>query len=138
MALGEAVVIVSSRLCWLAVLLPMAGCGEADTARVTGTVLRQDGTPVAGARVIARSDETGQTVYGQTDTNGHFELSTAQVGAGVPPASYTMTIAEDPGDREQRRAATIAAKYSNHSRSGLNFRVAAGERKRLDLRLDPP
>jgi hypothetical protein len=113
------------------------GCSRSNVARVSGTVLRKDGTPVSGVRVIARSDETGKMGNGQTDGDGHYELGTEKMGDGIPPGDYSVIVVEDLGDEHTRRPATIATKYAKPSTSGLKVSVRAGEKTVLDMSLDP-
>jgi hypothetical protein len=119
------------------VLTVVAGCGG-DRATVTGKLLRKDGAPLVGARVIATSAESGKSAYGTTDQHGEFELGVSEQGDGVPPGSYEIMIVEDRGDPDNRRPATIAAKYRESSRSGLELNVTAGDIVELNATLDPP
>jgi hypothetical protein len=124
---------------WAAItLLAAAGCQGNDRAKVSGKLLRQDGTPLAGARVIATSGSAGKSAYGTTDQQGKFELGVAQEGDGVPPGKYEVTIVEDRGDPDNRRPASIAAKYRDPATSGLTLDVQAGETAELNLTLEPP
>jgi hypothetical protein len=119
--------------------LPIAftGCGKAGVASVSGTVVHQDGTPVVGARIIARSSESGKSANGETDANGHYELSRVVSDDGVLPGEYYVIVMEDRGDENQRRPATIAAKYTKPATSGLKFSVQPGEKTTFDMKLDP-
>ena len=119
-------------------LIAIAGCGSSDRANVTGTLLRKDGTPLVGARVIARSPETGESAYGITDSEGRFELGAAAESGGIPPGGYEVLIVEDRGDPDHRKPLSIAAKYRDPSASGLKVNVTAGEQAELNLTLDPP
>ena len=112
------------------------GCGGSDRATVSGTLLHQDGTPLVGARVIARSDATGKSAYGQTNGKGYFELGGAKEGDGIPPGDYYVTIVEDFGDENNPRPASISNKYRNPNTSGLGLSVKAGEEAVLDAKLD--
>ena len=127
-----------SRTLWGAVLLLVAigGCGGSDHASVSGTVLRHDDSPVAGAYVIARSAETGAAARGMTDDAGHFELGTTEQGDGVPPGDYYVIIVEE-RQLDDTRPPTIPSKYSSSTGSGLQLSVAAGEQKEFDVKLDP-
>lgn len=118
-------------------LAAAAGCSKSNVVSVSGKALRKDGTPVRGAQVIARSDESGKTVNGQTDANGHYDLGTEKAGDGVPPGNYYVVVIEDLGDEHARRPATIANKYSKPSTSGLKFTVQAAEKTVFDMSLDP-
>jgi hypothetical protein len=120
-----------------ALCMVIAGCGASDRGRVSGTVLRKDGTPLATARVIARSTETGLTVYGTTDSDGKFALSGDEQSDGIPAGDYDVVILEDRGNPDERRPPSIAAKYRDPATSGLTLSVEAGESKELNLTLDP-
>jgi hypothetical protein len=115
-----------------------AGCGSSDRAHVTGRVLKQDGSPLASAKLIATSAETGQSATASTDTEGRFVFGTSEPGDGIPFGNYNVVVVEDLGDMDNRRAPTIAARYRDSSKSGISFSVSAGEAKELDLKLDPP
>jgi hypothetical protein len=114
----------------------MPGCGGSSTGTVHGTVLHSDGSPLVGARVIARS-AAGETAYGTTDANGRFELGAAS-GDGVPPGDYDVIVLEDRGDPDSRQSLTVAAKYRDPEKSGLAVSVQPGESQPLNLTLDPP
>jgi hypothetical protein len=120
----------------LFLLAVFTGCGGADKAAVSGTLLHQDGTPVIGARVLARSNETGKSAYGQTNASGYYELGGSEPGDGIPPGEYYVTIVEDLGDEDNRRPPTISNKYRNPATSGLSLTVMAGEHVVLDAKLD--
>ena len=117
------------------VLGAFAGCGGSDRATVSGTLLHQDGTPLVGARVIARSNETGKSAYGQTNGEGYFELGGVKEGDGIPAGEYYVTIVEDFGDENDPRTPTISNKYRNSATSGLSLSVKPGEKAVLDAKL---
>jgi hypothetical protein len=114
-------------------LMVCLGCGRSDRSGVSGTLVRQDGSPLASARVVARSNDTGATAYGATDNNGHFKI-----GDGLAPGDYDVFIAEDLGDPDNRRKPSIASKYGDSATSNIKISVKAGEATQLDLKLDPP
>ena len=121
---------------WPALVLPL-GCGGSDRATATGTVKLKSGQPLVGARVIARAGASGKSAYGTTNQEGEFELGMAQVGDGLPPGDYTVTVVEDRGfDSPTPRL--IADKYSRTETSGLTLSVKPGESAEIDLTLDPP
>jgi hypothetical protein len=123
---------------WSAALLLVTGCGAADHGRVRGTVIRKDGTPLAGARVVARSVETGKSAYGTTDSDGRFELRGGAEEDGIPGGDYHVIVLEDRGDPDQRKRPTIGAKYRDSATSGLIVSVEPGDSKEFNLTLDPP
>ena len=111
------------------------GCGAADTGRVSGTVLNASGAPLVRARVIARSAETGKSVYATSDSSGNFELNGGD-GEGLPAGEYDVIVLEDRGDPDVRQPLTVAAKYRNHETSGLKVTVKAGESIEMNLELN--
>jgi hypothetical protein len=131
---------LASETIWLLLSLiagsAMAGCGDSDRASVTGTLLRKDGAPLVGARVIARSPQTGESSYGITDAEGKFELGASADSRGVSPGDYELLIVEDRGDPDHRKPRSIAAKYRNSSTSGLSVNVKAGEQAEVNFTLD--
>lgn len=112
------------------------GCGRSDNAKVTGKLLRRDGTPVVNAKVIARSKETGKSASASTNDEGDFAIGAVDQGNGLPPGDYAVVIVEDRGDPDHRRRPTIAAKYRDPDKSGVSVSVKPGENKKLDLTLD--
>ncbi len=124
---------------WIAAsALLSAGCQGSDVGEVTGKALRRDGTPLVGARVIARSVATGKSATASTDSEGQFELTSSESTDGIPPGEYRVIIMEDRDGMGVRPKPTIAAKYGNATYSGLTFVLEAGEAKVMDLSLDPP
>ncbi len=122
---------------WSLVLSFVIGCGSSDRGYVVGTIVHRDGTPLVGARVIARSATSGKSANGQTDGEGKFELGTNQTGDGVAPGDYYVVVLEDRGIENNRLPPTISDKYGGGSTSGLKFSVNAGEKAKLDWKLDP-
>jgi hypothetical protein len=121
----------------IAALLAMSGCDASDRGGINGTVLRKDGTPLVGARVVARAQETGRSAYGTTDSDGRFELGSAEQDDGVAAGDYDVIVLEDRGDPDTRRPPTIAVKYRDPATSGINVTVRAGETQEMNLTLDP-
>lgn len=117
-------------------LFVVFGCGSNNHGQVTGKIIRQDGSPLVHARIIARSDATGKSAYDTTDADGTYHLSTVQPGDGIPAGDYNIVIIEDTGDFENRKPATITAKYADPAKSGLKLRVGAGEDKELNITVD--
>jgi len=112
-----------------------AGCGPADRATVTGTVLRHDGQPLRRATVTARSPETGQWASGVTDETGRFALATPDSDAGIAPGKYYVIILEDRGDADQRPR-SIPRKYESSADSGLKLTLEPGQEAELAIKLD--
>jgi hypothetical protein len=118
-------------------LLLALGCGGGDRAEVSGKVTRADGSPLVGARVIARSDATGKSANGVTDNDGHYVLSMVEPGDGVPAGDYKASIIEFRGTGDNMRPASISLKYGNPDESGLAFAISGGEEKVFDVVVDP-
>ena len=119
-------------------VLLLIGCGNSDRASASGRLMRADGSPLVGARVIATSSETGTTAYGQTDSDGRFSLGVAAEGDGVPPGDYRVAIIERRGDSDIPPPATISKKYRDSTTSGLHLAVESGQKASLDAQLDAP
>lgn len=113
----------------------LVGCASSDRALVTGQALRYDGSPLIGATVTARSNETGAWASGITDAEGRFALSAQTPGEGLPAGDYYVVILEDRGDANQRPA-TIPAKYSTATASGLSLKVEQGQSREMNIKLD--
>jgi hypothetical protein len=111
-----------------------AGCGAADTGRVSGTVHGASGAPLVRARIVARSAETGKSAYATSDSSGNFELDGGK--EGLPAGEYDVIVLEDRGDPDARRPLTVAAKYRSHETSGLKVTVEAGETTEMNIKLD--
>lgn len=111
----------------------VAGCARSEHGSIEGTLTRPDGTPLASARVVARSSETGATAYGTTDEKGSFNF-----GDEIAPGNYDISILEDRGDPDNRRSPTISAKYRDASTAHIRISVKPGEAAELKLTLDPP
>jgi hypothetical protein len=126
------------RLALFFLIVLSTGCSDADRATVTGTLVRNDGTPLVGARVVARSNATGKSSYAQTDAQGRFELGGEQEGDGIPPGEYYVLVVEDRGEGANRRPPTIGLKYRDPEVSGLGFKAEPGGKTELNLKLDPP
>jgi hypothetical protein len=121
----------------VAITTAFVGCGHSDNGTVTGTVLTKDGKPLANARVIARSSESGKAAYGTTNMSGEFKLGLKQEGDGLPAGEYQLSVFEDRGDSDNKRPPQIAPKYSNAATSGLSVKIEDGKSERLELKLDP-
>ena len=84
-------------LCAL-VLIPAAGCGGADMARVKGKVMF-DGKPVKEAQVTFSPSgggrETGKPATGFTDADGNFDLSTFKNYDGALVGGHNVLVMVD-------------------------------------------
>jgi hypothetical protein len=113
------------------------GCGGPALAKVSGTVTRKDGTPLAKADLVARSNETGKSGSGQTDAQGHYTFMSRDGAEGLPAGDYYVIVAEDLGSISNPRKPTIDGKYANGQTSGLTFSVKAREKLEFNIALDP-
>ena len=115
------------------------GCGGPSKSSVSGKVTRKDGSPLAGARIILRSEEMKKSAHGVTDEQGLYVLGTAEKGDGIYPGKYAVMVVEDlaTDDVDTAKPSTIAAKYKRADSSGLSLEVKAGEEQVFDLVLDP-
>lgn len=105
---------------------------------VTGKVTRSDGSPLVGARVIARVDATGKSANGLTDSGGQYALTVEESGTSIPAGDYKASILEFRGSGDNMRPATISSKYANFDQSGLAFTLSEGEEKVFDVAVTPP
>lgn len=128
------------RQCAVVILLAitLAGCSTSDRVTVSGTVTRSDGTPVAGARVVFRSPETGKSARAITDDQGDYDLGTVNQGDGIHPGGYYIVVVEDRGSIENPRPRTFHEKYERPNTSGLVLRIKEGESTTFDMELDLP
>lgn len=124
----------NGRILWAA-LLVLAGCGDAGLSKVSGTVLRHDGSPLAGARVVFRAAETGTSANGMTDSNGNYVLGSMTQGDGISPGEYQVYILEDRGGWDSPKPRTINPIYENAKTSGLTCVVEAGKPTTFDIEL---
>lgn len=111
------------RAAWCALILALLATpalvapAEAATVTVSGTVTLPDGTPVAGARVLALSTTTG-SASATTTSDGGYEIT------GLPSGSYRF---ETESDR------TVKRWYGGGESKESAAVVAVGK----DLHLDP-
>lgn len=59
---------------------------QVGTSRITGSVTDSSGALIAGAKVVAKNEATGQTYETAASTAGAYTIS------ALPPGSYTITI----------------------------------------------
>ncbi len=124
-------------LCGL-IAVVTCGCGDPDRAQVSGRVVRTDGTPVVGARVIFRSPATGKCANGLTNDIGEYSLGVMKKGDGIPSGEYVVTVVEDLGNWENPKPATIHPNYRHPDRSGLKATLTPGTSLTYDLELKLP
>ena len=110
------------------VLVAFAGCGPG-LAPVRGKVTLPDGKPASGSQVVFESEQGGRPVSARGDVHedGSYELSTFKPGDGVPPGKYRVQVNPPPVmNAEAAQRPPFNAKYSDYSKSGLEFEVKAG------------
>jgi len=79
-------------ICGIISAVVVAGCGESQTIKVTGTVTL-NGQPAENVEVTFLP-QTGRPATGVTDSAGKFELSTFKPGDGAMPGDQTVTLGE--------------------------------------------
>ncbi len=114
-----------------------SGCGSGN-AKVTGVVKKADGSPLAGARVIAKVAEGKAWASGVTDAEGKFSLGRERPGEGLEPGTYQVSITEEQKDWDHPTPPSISKKYASATTSGINFDATAGSAVNLELTLDAP
>lgn len=126
----------------------LAGCSqELETYPVTGKVSFNDGTPLAGARVVFESTEQAVSSQGYTDNEGHYTLTTNEEGDGAVPGPHRVIVMPPPaavvqgGGEEAVVTApakpVVAKKYQRYDTSGLQYEVKPGDNV-YDIVLDKP
>ena len=98
----------------LGVLTAAPTAGQVTTGSIRGFVKSPDGSPVAGARVVAINPETNLQRSAVAQQNGFFNL------AGLPPGSYQVRVG--------------MVGYGAQTRE---IRVTVGSALNLDVQLSP-
>ncbi len=141
--------------CGFALALMTVGCapaGNANLVPVTGRV-NLDGTPVSGANVVFRSDNS--VGFGMTDDSGRFELqSQGEERTGVEPGTYKVMVTKIPATEvvaqdmdealenpisqtpESGTKNELPERYADFVNSPLEFTVAAGETNDFTIDLE--
>lgn len=120
----------------LALLLALVGCTDSNKIKVTGKVTRTDGSSVVGAMIMARSNKTGKSANGNTDSDGNYVLGTIDKGDGIEPGDYYVIISENRGSYDSPRPRTFSGKYERPRTSGLQLLVKPDEDTVNDIVLD--
>lgn len=119
-----------------AVTLLAGGCNRTNVTPIDGTLMRSDGTPLAGARLVLRSKQTGKTINGYTNDSGKVRLDVPNEEPRGTPRDYDVMIIEDTGSPDNRRPATIASKYQDGVKSGLKVTVQPDGKNQFEFKLD--
>ena len=129
-------------------LVCIAGCGQTyrvKTVRASGTVTYQ-GQPVEHAILFLvpdnpKSAKAAPNANAETDSNGHFVVSTYSVGDGAVPGNYLVGISKpvpDPATANDPVPGTLNAlpeRYQNPTTSGLKVTVDAGKKNDVKFEL---
>ena len=112
------------------------GCGSSKGLKqLTGRVTLADGSPLVGARLIFRSDESGN-FSAATDKDGSYSAGSATGTKGIARGTYVVTVLEY-RDPDHPKPTRINAKYTQVKASGLQVTVPT-EGNTFDIKLDPP
>jgi hypothetical protein len=120
----------------LAAVLTTHGCSSGNLTPIDGKVIRNDGTPLSGARLVLRSKQSGRTIYGYTNDSGAIRLEVPDEETQGAARDYDVMIVEDTGDPDNRRPATIASKYLDAAKSGLKVTVQPNQKNQFEFKLD--
>ena len=115
--------------CLIALLL-CCGCGSGRVT-ISGTVVYEDGSPVAEGTVCGELVDGGRDMVQGTIRNGAFSLGTMKPGDGVRPGKYKILIqCRALGDAEKAagRHPAIDGKYGAYETSGLTLDATAARR----------
>ena len=122
----------------LFLLLPLlfaVGCGDSNTAAVTGTVKFPNGTPFTNGMVIFESATTN--VIGPLDSQGRFALYQHSPGDRVPPGEYRgMISSEGTTNDAGETVMPFPAKFAQFSTSDLTITVEQGKPLTIDIVLE--
>jgi hypothetical protein len=118
-----------SPLCLIALFL-CCGCGSGQVA-ITGTVVYEDGSPVAEGTVCGELVEGGKDMVQGVIHDGAFSLGTTKPGDGVKPGKYKILIqCRGLGDAEKAagKRPAIDGKYGAYNTSGLTLDATTARR----------
>jgi hypothetical protein len=73
---------------------------------------------------------------GYTNDSGKVHLELPDEEPQGTPRDYDVMIIEDTGSPDNRRPATIAAKYQDAAKSGLNVTLQPDEKNHFEFKLD--
>jgi len=110
----------------LAILL-LPGCGS-DRVQISGTVVYEDGSPLAEGTVCGELSEGGSHMVQGNVTNGAFSLGTTSPGDGAKPGKYKIMIqCRALGDAElaEGKKPALDRKFGSYESSGLTLDIAS-------------
>jgi hypothetical protein len=116
------------------------GCGR-QMAQVTGTITLDNGSPLTRGLVVFEGTVDGKPVMarGEVKADGHYLLSTAKPGDGIPPGTYRVLI--NPLDSsdipDEQKNLPFDYKYMRYDTSGLEYEVKPGTND-FSIKLGPP
>lgn len=99
---------------------------ELPTAVITGRVISTDGTPLARARVMARSDELRVGRIARTDESGRYEIRDLQAGRYTVTATRSGFITLSYGQRRPRERGTPIELATGSRLSRIDFALPPG------------
>jgi hypothetical protein len=110
------------------VMWPVSSVAQSISASLTGEVRTEDGRPVSGAVIQARSTESGATRFGTSDEAGGYRLDSLTLG--------TWTIAARLGDGRMSASSTVHLRLQQTVR--LDFTVGGGLTERVTVTAERP
>lgn len=123
----------------------LVGCSSSDGVTlfpVEGEI-KLNGQPLAGAQVVFHPRQPKDKVppaRAQTDSSGHFKLTTFDTHDGAPAGAYSVTVEYFPLLQQQGEFIAgrniLPPKYASPATTDLKIEVAAGPNKltRLDIK----
>ena len=105
-------------LCGLVSLLTVAALGQRETGQISGTITDPSGAAVSGAKVTAKSVNTGFTREATTNSTGFYAI------AGLKPDAYDVAV-EIKGFRKVTRRVEVAVGSTNDVSAQLSLGQAS-------------
>jgi len=125
---------LGSLTCLVTTIVLMSGCGGSVNPKVTGKITLA-GVPVKQGTVMFVPEGNGQPATGELTADGSFTMYTTNLGDGVAPGKYLVSITAIELTNEALPDAPAAAlpkmlipeRYNNHTTSKLTFEVGSGK-----------
>lgn len=143
---------IPQRVACLLFVLPLAGCFGGDhPARPSRTpvegVVTLDGAPLTDAVIIFQPQDHSHAAFGQTGSDGRFELTTFEKGDGAVPGTFKVSFVkyERPPEGQPVRddAPTVGspkllipALYASPETSGKEVVIVDGQQEQVNFELD--